>query len=284
MLGSRHLSSSKTIGTGLSACTLPVSGLSQLWARVAKAQYGRKRSEFVNFLKPEDLGDEIVLTVDRPFGCGTETFLQPEHRLEPLDSSPGRVERTEPADPRHGLLNPEMVALDALLEMLGDVVNRIRRQQPILDSGSYGNRERFCAIGTDRSRRQKRFVSQHLAEEALRRIGIALGCQQEVDGVAVLVDGTIQRPPLAADLHIGLIDPDRAAMGPPKSAQPLLDQRRVSDNPTIACGIIDREAAFVEHLFQIAIAERISQMPRDCLHDQPGLELPAFEVVPRLSL
>ena len=83
-----------------------------------------------------------------------------------------------------------MIALDPLLEMLGDMMDGIGRQEPGLYGRPDCNRERCRTVGADRRRRQERFVFQYLAEEALRCIGIALGRQQEVDRVAWLVDRT----------------------------------------------------------------------------------------------
>lgn len=45
-------------------------------------------------------------------------------RRRPASRAPSRVEQSEAADPGHALLDPEMVALDALLQVLGDVVER----------------------------------------------------------------------------------------------------------------------------------------------------------------
>ena len=72
--------------------------------------------------------------------------------------------------------------------------------------------------------RQQWLVLQHLAEEPLGGIEIALCGQQEINGISMLVDGSVQISPFAADLDIGLIDPDRAAMWSPKLAQPFLDR------------------------------------------------------------
>jgi hypothetical protein len=42
-----------------------------------------------------------------------------------LDGAPRRGEGLKAADPRHVLLHPEVVALDPLLQVLGDVVDRM---------------------------------------------------------------------------------------------------------------------------------------------------------------
>src|SRR4030095_9126392 len=51
---------------------------------------------------------------------------------------------------------------------------------------------------------------QRLAKECLGRLHIAVGAQAKVDSLAFSIDGTIEIGPLAADLHIGLVDAPRA--------------------------------------------------------------------------
>jgi hypothetical protein len=76
-------------------------------------------------------------------------------------------------------------------------------------------------------------VLEHLAEEALGRVQVALGGEQKVDGRAVLVDGPVQITPLAADLDVGLVNANRAAMGFAEGPQPAFDQRRIGQNPAV---------------------------------------------------
>ena len=67
-------------------------------------------------------------------------------------------------------------------------------------------------------------------------------------------------------------------------AQPALDGRRVGEHPSVEGGVVDREAALEQHLLDVAVAERIAQVPGDGLHDQGSLEVPALEVAAGLSL
>jgi hypothetical protein len=79
-------------------------------------------------MRPEESRKQVVLVVDSLIAGKAEAFPQPEHRLETRDGSPRRVEGLEAADLRHVLLHAEMVAFDALLEMIGDIVEGIRTQ------------------------------------------------------------------------------------------------------------------------------------------------------------
>src|SRR5215213_8726798 len=79
-------------------------------------------------------------------------------------------------------------------------MHRGARQKPVFpgcrDGGWVGPR----TIGADPVGGEQRLVFQRLAKEALGRLQIARGGEQEVDGRAVLVDGPVQIPPLATDL------------------------------------------------------------------------------------
>src|SRR5215212_11072090 len=83
---------------------------------------------FVNLWETEAEREQPVLLAHRPGAGEAEPLAQPQHGLEPLDRAPRRVEGLEAANPRHGPLDPEVVALDPLLQVLGDVMHRHTRQ------------------------------------------------------------------------------------------------------------------------------------------------------------
>jgi hypothetical protein len=112
------------------------------------------------------------------------------------------VEGLKAPDPRHRPLDPEVIALDPLLQGLGDVMDRHTRQEPVLPGRRNGGRIGARAVRADPVRREQRLVLQRLAEEALGRTEIAVGCQQEVDRRAVLVEGPVEIAPLAPDLDV----------------------------------------------------------------------------------
>src|SRR5215217_1107549 len=183
-------------------------GPSQTLTRAAGWAGPTPVSHFVNLWETETDCEQSVLLTHRPAAGKAEALAQPQHGFEALDRTPGCVEGLEAAHPRHGPLDPEVVALDPLLQVLGDVVHRRARQEPVFlgcgDGGWVGPRP----IGADPVGGEQWFILQHLAEEALGRVEIALGREQEVDRVSVLVDGPVQIAPLAADLDVGLVDPD----------------------------------------------------------------------------
>jgi hypothetical protein len=68
-----------------------------------------------------------------------------------------------------------MIALDPLLQMLGDVMQRLVRQQPVFPGGRDGRRVGTGPVCADPVGRQQGLVLQHLAEEAFGRLEVARG-------------------------------------------------------------------------------------------------------------
>ena len=71
-----------------------------------------------------------------------------------------------------------------------------------------------------------------------------------------------------------------------KRAQPALDQGRIGQNPAVHGAVVDLEAALEQQFLDVAVAQRIAQVPGDGLHDQRRLVVAALEVVlgPALQL
>src|SRR3954447_17870990 len=131
-------------------------------------------SHFVNLWETETDCEQSVLLAHRPAAGKAEALAQPQHRLEALDRTPRRVEGLKAAHPRHGPLDPEVVTLDPLLQVLGHVMHRGARQEPIFPGCRDGGRIGPRPIGADPVRREQRLLLQRLAEEALGGLEIAL--------------------------------------------------------------------------------------------------------------
>jgi hypothetical protein len=76
-------------------------------------------SRFVNLRKSETDREQPVLLAHRPRTREAEPLAQPQDGFEALDRASRGVEGLKAADPRHGPLHPEVVALDPLLQVLG---------------------------------------------------------------------------------------------------------------------------------------------------------------------
>ncbi len=81
----------------------------------------------------------------------------------------------------------------------------------------------------------------------------------------MLVDGPIQVAPLAPDPDVGLVDAHRPAVGLAERAQPALDQRRVGQHPAVHGAVVDLEDVLEEQLLDVAIAQRVAEVPGDRL-------------------
>src|SRR3954449_9487977 len=92
-------------------------------------------SHFVNLRKSETEREQLVLLAYRPGTREVESFAQPQHGFKPPDRASCRAERLKAADPQHVLLDPEVVALDPLLQVFADVMQRILRQEPVFPGG-----------------------------------------------------------------------------------------------------------------------------------------------------
>ena len=109
-------------------------------------------------------------------------------RSHSIASKPQIVRRAvvndrKPAHPRYRSLDPEVVALDPLLQVLGDVVGGRTWQQTLLAALSDRRRVGACSVRADPVRGEQRLGREHLAEEALGGIEVAGRGEQEVDCV-----------------------------------------------------------------------------------------------------
>src|SRR3954466_4603572 len=103
--------------------------MSQTLAEAARWAGSAPVLHFVNLWKTEAEREQPVLLAHGPRAGKAEALAQPQHRLEALDGPSRCVEGLEAAHPRHGSLHPEVVTLNPLLQMLGDVMHRGARQQ-----------------------------------------------------------------------------------------------------------------------------------------------------------
>jgi hypothetical protein len=99
-------------------------------------------------------------------------------------------------------------------------------------------------------------LAERLAKEAFCRLSIALGREQEVDGLAAAVDRPIQVRPAVLHLHVRLIDPPRAIARAQVRPDPLLDLRRVGLDPAIIGRVVHAHAAILQHQLEVAVADR----------------------------
>src|SRR4051812_10665707 len=123
--------------------------MSQTLAQAAGWTGSAPVSRFVNLWETETDREQPVLLAHRPGTRKAEALAQPQHGLEALNGAPRCVEGLEAADPRHGPLDPEVIALDPLLQVLGDVMHRGARQQAVFPGRRDGGWIRARAVRAD---------------------------------------------------------------------------------------------------------------------------------------
>src|SRR4051794_28942887 len=94
----------------------------------------------MNLWETETDRQQPVLLTYRPGTREAKTLAQPQHGFEPPDRPSCRAKGLKAANPRHGPLDPKMVALDPLLQVFGDVMERILRQEAVFPGGRDGRR------------------------------------------------------------------------------------------------------------------------------------------------
>src|SRR5271165_1265039 len=183
-----------------------------------------------------------------------------------------------------------MVRFNDVVQILDLPVQRLLGASALLlqlgQSGGVGRR----LVGVDDPRLLPVLqAAQRLAEKALRRRRAAGRGEVEVDSVPMLVDGPVEIGPLAADLHVGLVDaPAGRARPAPLPTQPFLDLGRVFLNPAVNRRMVDRDAALAHHLLEIMIAHPVAAIPPDRPEHYLTLKVAPLEVrhgpLPSLAL
>ena len=117
----------------------------------------------------------------------------------PGDDHPGAAVLLEPSHWSQPRLQPAVIGLDPVVAVLLGAVPR-RRQEFLLHGRVHrrligDNLDRRDLRGTDRS-----------VEEPTGSLGVPAGGDEHVDDLPELVDRSVHIPPLASDLHIGLVD------------------------------------------------------------------------------
>ncbi len=94
---------------------------------------------------------------------------------------------------------------------------------------------------------------------------ITLRSEQEINSLALLVDGAIKVFPLTVYFDVSLIEAPTKASPFLVFAQGLLDTRCVMHNPALNGTVVRRVAPLLHQFFQVAIAQRIGHVPTHTL-------------------
>src|SRR6516164_9076731 len=114
-------------------------------------------------------------------------------------------------------------------------------------------------------------------EQRFGRDDIAPGAKTKVHGSSLAIDRSIQIHPLAADLHVGLVD---APKGPDRPGEPVpaaLELGCIVMHPAHNGGVDHRQAALGHHLYQVPEAEFEAQVPSHAQDDDLAVKVATLE-------
>src|ERR1035438_175421 len=122
---------------------------------------------------------------------------------------------------------------------------------------------------------------------SVRRERVEKGClcggnstvaaEQEIDGLAMLVDRSVKVMPLRLDRDIRLIHPPRSADRFGEPAPALVELRDVPRHPSQDRRVRHLDAALGHHLHQVPVRQSVSDIPAHAKFDDVGVEY-AFTV------
>ncbi len=119
--------------------------------------------------------------------------------------------------------------------------------------------------------------SQRFEEEAFGGLGIARRAQEKLQGVAFRVDGPVEVHPGFFDFDVRLVHFPRVVACFQMRPTALFEFWGIALHPAVDGAMIDPESAFRHHLFHIAIAERVPQIPAHTQQDDLSLEMTPLE-------
>ena len=199
------------------------------------------------------------------------------HRLHPGQGPPCGPEALK-AEHRPGqALHAAVVLLDQVVDPAAPAVPGEAPQLAPARHLPESARIALEPIGHDLPRVAGVLPAERLAEEALGRLLVALGAEQEVDRLARAVDGAVEVAPLAADPDEGLVDVPRPAAGAQVPPHPLLELGGEALDPAVQGDVVDEDAAVGEHQLEVAVADREPEAPAHRPQDHLGREAEATE-------
>jgi hypothetical protein len=120
---------------------------------------------------------------------------------------------------------------------------------------------------------------QGFTEKAFGGLGIPRRAQEKLERVSVGIDRSVEIRPGFSDFYIGLIDAPGVRGGFEVWPASFLQFRCIALDPTVDGGVIDVQTPLQHHFLQIAVTERVPQIPADAQQNDVGFEMTPFEQV-----
>src|SRR5665213_3486004 len=122
------------------------------------------------------------------------------------------------------------------------------------------------------ARPSRRIRRQRLSEERLRGGYATIPTQQKIDAFALLIHGSIQVVPFAADGNVRLVYPPGRADAVCISIPSLLELGDITNHPSQNRRVRDRDTALCHHSHEISIAQPVGDVPANAKLNDVGVE------------
>jgi len=156
------------------------------------------------------------------------------------------LESSHRSEPR---LQSAMITLDTIVGVLLGVVEHIRDQ--LLDVGLQYLRE----VGDDLI--WFPVGIEGTPEERSGRIHVPSWYDEDIDHLAVLVDGPVDLAPLAGDAHVGFVDEPPSSNAMSSVPCSVDEQRSEPLDPPVDGDVIDLDASLDEEFFDVSIRQSV---------------------------
>src|SRR5450759_4410895 len=220
----------------------------------------------------------LPFVLPRPAAASTATSkreLSLANAMCQLNSGNGDGCIRERFEPSHRCATPldrAVVLLDQVVEVL------VRAHLDVPPARVFTSQQPQCAptrhmtVESHFARDAWSVRRERLAKECLCGRNSTVAAEQEIDGVAMLVHGTIEIVPFGLNRYVGLIHTPGGAnrLGEPSPA--LLELRDVARDPAEDRGMGNLDPALCHHLHQIAIREPIGDIPSHAQLNDVGVK------------
>ena len=189
--------------------------------------------------------------------CGSPKLLEAEHRTKPQ-------------------LDRSVILLNQIVEVFGrpDLASISLR---MFAESLFGRAMRgLIAIERDLMR-QSALGAESSPEECLGGCDVPLGAQQEIDGLSLFVDGTVEIDPAAFDFDLGFVNAPRQPSRASEAVPAPFEFRDIALDPTHDRGVRQREPAFGHHLDEVSKTQFVPQIPAHTENDDLPVEMTALE-------
>src|SRR5450830_626921 len=179
------------------------------------------------------------------------------HKFNAGQNISGSTKRLEPKHRTCHTLDPTMILLNHIIEIFDLPYNNA--QSFVFDD--LINRCFICTALIHGDLSWQAIEKHGFVEEAHGSSFIAFSSEKKIDGLSLFVDGTIQILPLAVNCNVGFIHSPAATNRALIFSECFFDQRQKPDCPAVDGGMVDNDATFLHHFFEMAVAEWVSCIP-----------------------